>query len=328
MRRYIITLCGCIMIGLVGCGQKNDEVNNVITKKTEQNPFDLEEMEKSGENIDASYGWWIANHDIKERKIDYKEGNIVLDITFDNTQGKCESGMAIFIDGIAQKYTINECESYIYPIKLEAKTETTIEITFEPQFDKTKKNHQLYMASVYNPSYRANEKNLGYGNNGNFLPGLMWNINYDGENGIEFENKENVYKQITEDMRVLYGSKSGDKTISKLNEQLIIDFYQDENQITDGCVDISKKMQLRALGGIPTTYRLCAMINNEPMAIFEGDEYYDIEIKEDKMIEIEVDFSKLKGKIPNYSMLYFTVCPLDDDNDLLLDKTESLILMK
>lgn len=331
MKKIVSLLCICIV--LTGCA-KHSGVDKVSkSETTKENPFDLQEIESANNNIDASYGWWITNYDNEKRVIDYQGKNITLDIQFDNANASCESGIVVFIDGIAQKYKINnsEKESYIHTIKLKEKSEKNITLTFVPKFAGKGSKHEMYVASIYNPSYRVSKESPGYGNYGNLLPGLAWEIKYYTKDNMKFQDNEVEYKELTDDIKSEYISKnSSGMVINKLDSQLMSNFVQNENKIAGCEVNASKQLTIQLFGGDEITYRICAMIDNEPAKVFSGNACCDVTIKKNKIAEIGVDFSKTLKSISNYSSLYFVLCPIADNGfneDFLIDKTNSLYLM-
>lgn len=331
MRKIITFLCICIV--LTGCTKYSDIENVSEGRGAEGNPFDLQEIEAENSSVDASYGWWITNYDNKKRIIDYSGKSITLDIRFDNVDAACESGIVIFIDGIAQQYKINNSgkERYIHTITLGEKSRKDISLTFIPKFAGKAREHEMYVASIYNPEYRASKENPGYGNYGNLLPGLAWKINYNSGDNMKLADVQVVYKELTDDIKSKYISQNNSgMIINKLDSQLVSNFIQDGKKIMGSEVNTSKKLTVQLFGGEEVTYRICAMIDNELGKVFSGNAYCDVTIKKNKITEFELDFNKVSKRISDYSSLYFMLCPMADDGfneDFLIDKTNSLYLL-
>lgn len=337
--KILTTILICIL--LCGCGNQatepttNTTSSDSLTKDLESdNPFNVEEIEASGQQVDANYGWWVSNYDSTIREIAYDGSELNLTITVDNADAQCEVGMLVFIDGIAQKYYLTEEAeaSYVIPIQLEEQTQTEFSLHLKPTFGITGTEHEMYLACMYEPSYRTSESNTGYGYYSNILPGLPWNITYEVSEP-EVETASCVtYNPISEDIKNQYIKTRNDGTIENtMNTSVISKFTQNDMPLENAIINAEDPIHLQLFGGTVKNYRICVFVDNKLVNAFSGKPYQDVNLDENTMADIEITLDAKTMEINDYSSMYVMLCPIDYeqfDDTFMIEKTDSLILLK
>jgi len=333
MKKKIILAVILMLIFISACGRNNileDETNNEIS---EENPFEnIEEMTDNGWQVDYSYGWGITNYDPEECKITLNDDELLLDIVYNNTGVEFKAGIVIFIDGIAQKYTVDNQEGYVVPVAVQSgeqeETETAIQIRLKPQCVKEGREHTMYIGSVLEPEFRVKDIDNTYAHAMKISVQNNWTLYYDAEivetNISTKSSTVPIDKSISD--RYIYEEKDG-KTTNKLKDMNMVVFEQDGIMLDESAIDISRKVLLKSVGGPVEKYRLCCMVNNEPYPAFDGCCYTDIEVSTENMTQVEMDFSK--GNIDNLSVMYVVKCPIYDEitkDAALIDKTTNYTL--
>lgn len=329
---YIFIFAALILIS--GC--KRDDVlqdDNYADENNEDNPFDMEQMETDELQIDYSYSWGVLNYDADKCEIVLSEDELVLECRYKNSGAQFRAGIAIFIDGIAQKYTIDGQEGYMVPVTVaageEEETETKVTITLNPQCALDGEQHIMYMGSILEPEFRLKNIDNTYGHAMELSTLRAWTLFYNaGESGIEVSQDSSIVpidKSISD--RYIYEKQDG-KTTNKLKDINLVVFEQDGKLLEYSEIDMSKKVFLKSVGGNIKKYRLCCMVNNEPYPAFDGHCYVDIETSCENMTQVEMSFSD--EDIEQLSPMYIVKCPYSDDGvpelEFILDKTDNYTL--
>lgn len=327
MKKSIIVLFCITCIGYMwGCGNRGE-----VPQTTEfaGNPFDLEAIEET-QTVEASYGWWISNQNTETHNIAYNGDEFQLEVTFDNAGGNCEVGMLVFVDGIIQKYTLEKEDKaeYIQPITLhENNSEEIMVLNVCPEFGITGDKHEVQIACMYEPLYRATKENLGYGNYQSILSGPVWSIDYYVDELQEKVDKCDNYHMLTEEVLGEYIYDRNGTLVNQLENQIVFRFLQSNQELTDAVVDCEEDLHYQIFGGLEGEYRICALVNNVPCALFDGSMYMDVSITEEESVEGYLDFSKIEQEIDEYASFYFVICPIGENKqEYMIEKSESLIL--
>lgn len=75
-----------------GGGKDSEDSKFKDDKSEDDNPFDTEEIEESGQEVLANYGWGIENFDAKKRELSYDGKTMEIDFSFDNSSKKFQAG--------------------------------------------------------------------------------------------------------------------------------------------------------------------------------------------------------------------------------------------
>lgn len=323
-------ILSCAVMVAWGCGNEKKlsslEDDRAATSSSEEddsrdessedaNPFDTEEIEESGQEVLANYGWGINNFDAKKRKLTYDGKTMEIDFSFDNTSEKFQAGILIFIDGIAQKYSLEPrgAEDYIIPLDIEKKENQIFKTYLKPRFEKEGENHTVHFASMYEPSYRVSDEKKGYGSYHSISLQLPWNLHYKAEAEKDLLGNAVQYSDLTKEQKEFYIYQNDDGTIKNTLEEMKFEFVQDGSVIEDSGVDKNKKLELNVLGGEETTYRISAWLDGKPAKVFAGKEYDDFTVKTGKRAVFDLDLSDSGIKAEKYSSLEFVACPIAKD---------------
>lgn len=331
-RMWILGMCVLALAGCQTAPKEKQAEKNIPTKKIEQpeeekNPFDLEAIEKSGQIIQASYGWTVANYDDSVRKLDLGEKTSMdLEMEIDSTNA-CEVGYMMFIDGIPQQYQMDEEESYLIPVDCEkGVSSTTLKVT--PMVPESNKEHTVNFVCLFQPSFRVSEEENHYGNYHSMSQLLPWRISGTLSETDTTISTNVTYQPITEEIKEQYVRVNRDGTVRKLYETVLYSmFYQNgtETERFDG----GENAQLVLFGGEECSYRISLFVDHQPVAAFNGAAYADVTMKNEQMAVIDLDFSEIAFE--DYSCLYAILCPVSsmgNDADQMVEKTPSITLFE
>ncbi len=324
----------CLSLLLMGCVQK-DKSSDMHIQEQSNNPFNLNEMEESGANVQASYGYSIVNYDKENRLIEYKKEEEILNIEYaiDNSGKSCEVGMIMFMDGIPQSYIVNGVKEYIFPVFLEEKSKKNVSVLYHPSVVDKGAEHRVFFACIYEPHYVASEENNGYGNYHNILPMLPWTLEGQG-NILKIDIcKEYEVQSMNEEFRSKYIDKNSDGTIRNRLEHTTIFQYLQDGEVTYDKINIKDgkaKFQIQAFGDMKITYRLSAFVNNEPVDLFDGCSYLDISVEKDKITVINIDMNIDDIKLDKFNSLDVFYAPIETAGgaeDPIVDKVQTISLV-
>lgn len=324
----IVTLMLSIM--LFGCEKS---VEKELPVK-EENPFSTEEIEATGQEVSANYGWGIKNYDQEKRQISYDNGEIQLDIEFINSGPNCEVGIMLYIDGISQKYSneSNGKKDYIIPVKITEKKQT-FSVYLKPEFALKGKNHRMFIACMYEPSYRDKTVKVGFGNYQKINAVLPWHIlctnSYNEEQNVQ---KGNDYSEITKEIKDEFVRKNEDGQIrNMLDYETRIKYFQSNKELEGISIDANKKFQCKLFGGEKETYRMSLFVDNQLLPVFSGKPYMDISLDKNQMITIDIESLSKISSVSTGSSMYVVLCPMGDkrpDEVYELIKLDSMVLVK
>lgn len=336
-KKFIVAL-SLILLLLVSFFVKELQKKEIMKEKDivqkninrEEHISDLFKEAEEKKEIMAQYGYTITNYDKEKRVIDdYHGGEMEVDFKFYNSGAEAEVGIMIYIDGIAQKYKKKGKDdfAYIIPITLEKETDSVERIYFTPEFGANIKEHTMNFECIFMPSYQCNENNRGFGNYHHALPMLTWKIIYDYDGNIPEIFKKFTLQKITKKTVHEYFSVSNNNEwneLENLKYSLIQDGKKRNNRYIDW--DASKIASFALMGGESCTYRLSAYINHEPVNIFDGKKYADVDVKKNKITEIKLDIGSIKKKVNNFDSFYIMISPLLNDDKFTQEKMDSIYI--
>lgn len=341
MKSYNIFQVICLFFLLIyglffytGCSKK--ETEDFIEKTKEEteeqeikNPFQELEQDTNTEIV-ASYGYTITNYDKDKRIVDdYQGGELQFDFTFDNDGLETEVGMIIYIDGIAQylQEKGSDRAAYLMPVTLQEKTHTKLSLYFTPIFGIHAKEHELNFACIYAPSYQYHGQKMEQmiGNYHHALPMLTWKLKYDYQGELPVISTAFKTEKITPKKLTAYF----DVPREELNS-LYLFLTQDGKKVSQ-YLDLSDEtndiIKLVLMGGTACTYRLSALLNHTPIAVFNGNLYADVKVKENKISTVELDFASIKKQLNEYDTFYIIATPLSLDSKFIQEKTNSVSVL-
>ncbi len=331
-RIWIVGMCMLLLAGCQTTPESKIVEKEVPTKQIEQpeeerNPFDLTAIEESGQMIQASYGWGVSNYDSTIRKIDLGEEtstDLVMEI---DTANACEVGYMMFVDGIPQQYRIGDEEGYLIPVDCEKGISgTTLNVT--PAVTDAEKEHIVNFICVFQPSFRVSEEENHYGNYHRISQLLPWRISGALSETDTAVSTNVTYQPIPEEIKEQYVRVNRDGTVRKQYETVLYKLFYQNGTETERFVG-GKNTQLILFGGEECTYRVSLFVDNHLVAAFSGAECVDVEMKNEQMAVIDLDFSETT--FSDYSCAYAILCPISsmgNDADQMMEKTASITLFE
>ena len=317
--------------------QTSSDLDEIINNSSQYTPEHVDGLSKLiGEGMSFE-DWAKANAsggpaiglkwESEDRTFTYSGDKITTELTLTNGDFKIEEGFCIALNGILQKSSI-ECDGektdyeYFPAMAVDANTKKTIRISFVPNTGDKGDKLQMSLVCMYMPSGKVDDNSnikvlnvTGY-RSMNMLGPLTLEMEADAEDPVEvsgnlsaakasklkneFKNMHkyedvvgNVFNDVFESSRVLLYNDY------KRN----FDFSEGEHR-TDLIVKRSDNCRLNlVIYGKGGEKRICVMHNNEPVPVFDGKMYYDVDLTEGEQIDIPIDIDT--RNIEKYS--YITV---------------------
>lgn len=333
----VIVLVMSAVLLMTGCGSekpnppKEQETMNMETG----NPFDLNEIETGNMEVMASYGYEITNMDCEKRMVEYDGNEISFDFCYNNCAAECNVGMVMFIDGIAQKYSLDGSKEkkIITPVHLEKESKCNFNLKVEPDFGSINKDHEMFFACMYEPDYVAPKQNAGYGNFQSILPMLPWKLTYENQKVIE--DIEDTYKtsKMTDELKKEFTHKKMDGTIvNEIEREDRYKLMQNNSEIESSIQSKDGKadFQIDLFGGGECKYRLSAYVDNELVNAFGGKEYLDISTKEGQVSTADLSISMKEYEPSSIHSFYIFMVPISDEgfrDEYMIEKTTTVNIL-
>lgn len=319
MRRIALVLMAAVCF----CGCQDETAGKVPGADTEEiqeeeNYFDLEEMEKSGQNIQASFSFGVDNYDEDKGQIQYDGGELQVDFKVTPQDCSFECSVLIYIDGILQRYALEPHGTLgeQHTVKVENQT-TVISAYFTPQVDAGKKKHRMHFLCMYDPEYQPEDGNTSYGNSHRISQVMPWELVVTGKcekagETIVLEKTENISDQKRKEYE---SSSENNKSNNMLDGS--IQFETERGKKED-------EITFRILGGVAAKYRISAYVGHKPVDFFDGAKYIDLSLDGKHMYEGSLTVGKLSDK--EYDTLYFIAIPISNLGTAMVDKSSSICL--
>lgn len=309
-----VVLCFC------GCQKEQGAVKEVVDERQEENYFDLDSINQSGQNVDASFSFGVHNYDEDKSQIPYDGGELQVDFEVSPQDCSFECSVLIYIDGILQKYALKPQGqiSEQHTVSVDYKT-TIISTYFTPQVDASKKKHHIHFLCMYDPGYEPDENRTSYGHAHNITQLMPWELVLKGEISQSAETimvgKGSI---IDEKKREEYESESQDGTSTNQLEEKV--FFEAEKGDKDG------EVIFRVLGGLEGKYRLSAYVGHKLVEFKNGAKYMDISLDGKRMYEGNIEVGTLTEK--EYDTLYFLLLPINNLGTSMVEKSSSMCLYR
>lgn len=311
----IVSILLLVAICLCSCQKENPKKMEEVE---EENPFDLESMKESGQNIQASFSFGVNNYDEDKSKIPYYGGELQVDFEVSPQESSFECSVLIYIDGILQEYALEPRgkTSEQHTIKIENQTKI-ISTYFMPRVDSAKKKHYIHFLCMFDPEYEPKEGNISYGNSHNISQVLPWEL-------VIKENAEQSEKKIiSEKMHII----SKDKRKKYISET--------QSNTEDNRLDTSVQFEVvngkkegeiifQILGGVSGKYRVSAYVGHELLELKNGVTYIDLDLDSQHMYKGSLLVRNLTER--EYSTLYFVAIPISNLQTTMVQKSHSICL--
>lgn len=287
-----------------------------------ENPFDLDELEKEGQAVSYAYGFGMVAMDfvdISHRMIDYSGGELCLKFGFNNEAADCQVGIVVFIDGIAQKYSMQpkENKTYMQTYELTGIGKQYVDIYLTPEFGLQGDKHYVTFASMLEPLYIPEVAEMGYGYFHNLAVNLPCIINYPVKSApIEIDSSE--YEVVEKEKR----------------EGITGKLYQNGEETLCIALDDSAttvQLEVNCKGYIDEIFRMSAWINGEPAAVFNEKYYIDVPVGEGKKSVMDLTFEKNMTEWKDINSLDLFFVPITNQNSTygpLMEKISTINIVK
>lgn len=309
MKKILFLLIFAFTI-LSGCSDSTSKVNENEDNSTQiTNPFILPE-DPSNQNQVASFGFGYGVADIN---FIYNGMDFTLPLDFQNSKIPTNIGTFIFIDGIAQEYSIddNPTRAILHTLNLSANEEKQIEFSLAPTVTKQMEWANMHVVTMLDPTYTPSEAPYSFGVYHSILPIIPAKITFNTSpqilNPRIYEGKSP--ELITENIKSKYSIKTNTMDDIKLYQQDMIDpaYYVMDNNSLD--------FKLIAYGnnGGNRSYRVSFYINHQMVKFNNEFDYLDIEIKDGYITELDINVSDIN----NSDFCYAIAVPIDFGADLM-----------
>lgn len=304
---------------LCGCQKEIAETNQTDTEEVqEENYFDLEEMRKNGQNIQASFSFGVHNYDEEKGQIPYDGGELQVDFEVSPQDCSFECSVLIYIDGIMQRYAMEPqgTLSEQHTVKIENQT-TVISTYFTPRIDPGKKKHLIHFLCMYDPERQPDKESMTYENSHKISQIMPWELVVAGE--CEQEQNEAAsgkVKMIPKDKREEYRrSEEESKSNNSLDTGIQFETEQGKKE---------EEVTFRILGGMPAKYRISAYVGHKLVAFSDGSQYIDVLLDGQHMYEGSLPVGKMTDQ--EYDTLYFIAVPISNMGTAMVGKSSSVCL--
>ncbi|MCR5793640.1 MAG: hypothetical protein K6G65_10765 [Lachnospiraceae bacterium] len=334
MKRIKKIIACMVMMSLVftlaGCSKEkaNTRVKEEMEEMTQEedkgessdeNMFDDEEIEED-ENQKQYYQEWGVDIDSPEHEITMQGDILEIPVTFSCVNTDMNSGFLVCLDGVIQKYSIDEEseKKYLCEFHCNDGEEKKMSLKLTPEFIKNGEDHELLICTVYEPGYRLEDETRSYGNYFHFSPIDAWTVHKDVQTEEIEASEESIAKNvpIDKDIFSLYIHKNADGTERNQLENQFVSIFMQDNQETD-IIDAKKDFQIVFAGGESQLYKVCVFVNNEIQPAFDGEEYAYVKTDGTTMATLDVSLAHLD--FDNLSPMYVLYIPVEAGEENVLD---------
>lgn len=312
----ILSLAVCL------CGCRKDTTGKDVESGKEEieedSYFDLEEMKKNGQNIQASFAFGVHNYDEDKGQIPYNGGELQIDFEVSPQDCSFECSVLIYIDGILQKYAL-EPQGILneqHTVKVENQT-TIISTYFVPQIDESMQNHRIHFLCMYEPECQPEEGSTSYGNSHKISQVMPWELVVDGkidkvEDVCVLEKMETISKEKRKEYETTRDNGQSDNRLDN-SIQFETEKGDKEDEIT-----------FRILGGVSAKYRISAYVGHKLIDFSNGARYIDLLLDNEHMYEGRLSTGNWTDK--DYDTLYFIAIPINNLGIAMVEKSSSICL--
>lgn len=318
-RIHRIALLLLVAFCFLGYQKEPEKVNETVEEEgQEEDFFDLAEMKKNGQNVQANFSFGVDNYDEDKCQIPYDGGELQVDFKVSPTDCSFDCSVLIYIDGILQQYALEPqgTRGEQHTVKVDDQ-DTVISAYFTPQIDKNKKKHRMHFLCMYDPEWKPEKENSDYGNSHKISQMLPWDLVINGDCGEAEDKTASEHVQvISKEKRKEYdpGSDNGQGD-NQLDGSICFETErgQKENEIT-----------FRVLGGPAAEYRISAYAGHKLIDFSNGAKYIDLSLDSKHMYEGSIS---IDGQtVQEYDTLYFMAVPVSNLGTAMVWKSGSMCL--
>lgn len=329
----IVTIIISLFFVACSSNDKKTVENNDEKVKSAYNPFDL--SNEKGNNELAFYFGPAS----KVEELSYTGETIEKDYFYDNVgEVDCTLGFMIFVDGIAQPYTIDggDSEKIMHQFNMQEKSKTQFKVSFNPNVGEKGDKLGLYAVTILNPTYipSIDLPVFGHGRALSQVSPITLNYIESASNSELKINDEYSTEIVTEEIKKEYLSVSEDNKEEYLSPGAHLFFLKYNGDYKETKIAVKKNSKLNlTLEGLcalnDAKYRTTIFIDNKPVKTIDGKDYLEMQLKKGMISKqsFDVDISGLTGT----NALYTVSVPLGDDyskitNSIFQTKPRLLII--
>ena len=271
----------------------------------------------------------LENPDKMQKIHEYNGGEIEWTVSTTNNVLDYELAYKIYINGVQQPYAINDSneQKLMHNIIVKGQGKKTVtKLKFTPVTGKKGDELFIYIVQQDAPSYRPVKDgpcDLGFLTTGsNMLYKLKYNA--DGANKKADAVKYESYSPLPEGYKIL--NCSGENIMemkARYDTTSIFELYNNETYYESngearmecmGYIDLrsgKKTYKLSCYGGTEKTYRVSAYVNHNLIPIYNGHDYVDIKLQDDKLTELNIELDPEKIGLTGQDIFYVSVVPLE-----------------
>lgn len=262
-------------------------------------------------------------------------------------EGKAEYGLRVFVEGVMQEIECDGTNSDITCVNLESGEQAIKKITFTPNVGKEGDTLNMFVDCITLPSIIKPEKVRYWGTEDKssimFCRLVMNADSVPSQHGEICKKYSNM--NISDVNTLMYQAAISDDGAGPVNRYYdyvgtgiyknIDEFmYADE----DGNIcssfliktEPSEKSEITVnLNGKTGTYRICLMLNNTPLNIFDGYRYADVKVEKAMQTELKLYLDTTGLSENNKLSLYYYALDDKDNEDPVfrLDRTDNYTLI-
>ncbi|MEG1068418.1 MAG: hypothetical protein RR313_07195 [Anaerovoracaceae bacterium] len=305
-------MLGVLLMG--GCTSKDND-----DAKSKENPFEDYESEAtvegtSQEKIAVSCNVAEAPENMT---FEYNGKPIEFDYVFES-DGNCEMGLAIFINGYIQQFTVDSKKTQLHKEKLKDNQTSQFSIKLSPNTGKKGENMQLIFANIFNPKIIHLSGGINtFGNNHNVFQPMPWTIKMNADAKETDKKVKNNYKEIPLTKEELDGFITVDKDGNRRNKldqgmEFVMNYGKEQRPVVS--IKKDKSIKYTLLGNFPGKYRVSFFGDFKHIKI-NGGYYTDIDVKNDNKYEIDIPLKE--NNLDKYDNFYGIAVPINNNNGLI-----------
>ncbi len=306
-----------VMIVLVsGCKNEKNE-NSSQTTQNSENHQEVTEVEATEieETEDFDFKEQAVGYDVydttwEQEVYTYAGEELQMKFEIASMPVQAEFSFLVFIDGVLTPYCSNVDSVYskrqlFKTEKGEKKSEYTL--SFKPAYGKKGETYDLEVLLLDNPQYMLKDTSwLSFAPNHSIMTVSKKKLDYQADT-IKNEDISNTFevRDLTAEVENEFANDYAEGG-NNLNAMLFFTFLtepmdsKENREEGQGYLSVKKGEKLKLylpFLGLSGEYRVSLYINYEPIAAFDGKNYFDVTVQRDKYTEkkIELDLSKYSG---------------------------------
>ncbi len=308
MKKFICILLAIFSISTIFFGCSKNIVGTDITDENIFENFSDANSNSEEETIYIDSG--VVDYD--NVNFEYNGKPLEFDYKF-NTTADCEMGLQLFVNGILQKFTVNNKEFDLYKINCKANTDEIFHVSFTPNNGSKGETASLIFANIYNPEIIEFEGTVNtFGNYHKISQPMPWGIkmNVDASKksfviSSNYEEHKFTQEELNEFIRI---NEDGSKT-NILDERMFFDTSKDIQRISK---NNEKTLTFNLNGNFEGKYRISLYGDFKQVKINDNN-YIDIDVKNNTQYSISIPVETIE----NYKNIYAVAVSLDNAEGLI-----------